>query len=208
MGWAPYKSTKEGGGHSFEFFLHNNVHWSHQSRPDGITTLWTTPCHHEHGVACCECHNRYGRLCKPALYQPLVKYNTKFPTSGICIVLLVMRSACSRVGTYSSKLQPYTSTLSWDYGKHIVTHIRGISWWRRGRARGSLCRLWSVTFSSYNQVTIHIPLDRLVLQARPTSAREGRVWWTAIQVVSHRTVQCGPIRLQYLVTWHITSLFE
>ena len=41
----------------------------------------------------------------------------------------------------------------------------------------------------------------LVLQARPTSAK-GLVNHIIIQAMSHHTIQCGPILLQYLVALH------
>ena len=56
------------------------------------------------------------------------------------------------------------------------------------------------------QVHHTIPQLRLVSQAWPTSAKEGRgSVEQRIPAVSRRTVQCSTIRLQYFVTWRITS---
>ena len=48
----------------------------------------------------------------------------------------------------------------------------------------------------------------IVLLARPTSTKRKESGEPHIKVTSHRTIQCGPITLQCLVTWHIASPFK
>ena len=60
-----------------------------------------------------------------------------------------------------------------------------------------LCVEESQVFSSAIEVLLLAPALYLVSQARPTSAKREGSGEMRIQAVSHCTVQCGTITLQY-----------
>ena len=62
-----------------------------------------------------------------------------------------------------------------------------------------LCVEESQVFSSTIEVRLLAPALYLVSQARPTSAKREASGEVRIQAVSHCTVQCGTITLQYFV---------
>ena len=63
-----------------------------------------------------------------------------------------------------------------------------------------LCVEESQVFSRIIEVLLLAPALYLVSQTGPTSAKREGSGEIHIQAVSHRTVQCGKIALQYFVT--------